>query len=145
MLVLETATPEHDALIARMNRELIEDEGSTNPMSCAELEARLFARAAPTVEHRAAPDLAHVHQELKRKGVTLMLLWEEYAAAHAGHAYRYSQFCLLEQPFVKEPKVTIGQLVQEKIAVIKENIVVRRFVRFKVGEELGAAPSPAAE
>ena len=57
----------------------------------------------------------------------------------------YSQFCLLEQPFVKEPKVTIGQLVQEKIAVIKENIVVRRFVRFKVGEDLGAAASPAAE
>ena len=57
----------------------------------------------------------------------------------------YSQFCLLEQPFVKEPKVTIGQLVQEKIAVIKENIVVRRFVRFKVGEDLGAAAAPAAE
>ena len=46
----------------------------------------------------------------------------------------YSQFCLLEQPFVKEPKLTIGQLVQEKIAIIKENIVVRRFARFKVGE-----------
>lgn len=56
----------------------------------------------------------------------------------------YSQFCLLEQPFVKDPKVTIGQLVQEKIAVIKENIVVRRFVRFKIGEDLGAA-APAAE
>ena len=55
----------------------------------------------------------------------------------------YSQFCLLEQPFVKDGKVTVGQLVQEKIAVIKENIVVRRFVRFKVGEE--AAAKPAAE
>jgi elongation factor Ts len=56
----------------------------------------------------------------------------------------YSQFCLLEQPFVKDPKVTIGQLVQEKIALIKENIVVRRFARFRVGEELaaGASPSP---
>jgi elongation factor Ts len=54
----------------------------------------------------------------------------------------YSQFCLLEQPFVKDGKLTIGQLVQEKIAVIKENIVVRRFVRFKVGEE-AAAKSPA--
>ena len=56
----------------------------------------------------------------------------------------YSQFCLLEQPFVKEPKLTIGQLVQEKIAVIKENIVVRRFVRYKVGEDLGA-PASAGE
>jgi elongation factor Ts len=50
----------------------------------------------------------------------------------------YSQFCLLEQPFVKDPKVTVGQLVQEKIAILKENIVVRRFVRFKVGEEVAA-------
>ena len=55
----------------------------------------------------------------------------------------YSQFCLLEQPFVKEPKVTIGQLVQEKIALIKENIVVRRFARFRVGEELAATKAAA--
>ena len=45
----------------------------------------------------------------------------------------YAQFCLLEQPFVKDSKLTIGQLVQEKIAIIKENIVVRRFARFQVG------------
>jgi elongation factor Ts len=56
----------------------------------------------------------------------------------------YAQFCLLEQPFVKEQKVTIGQLVQEKIAVLKENIVVRRFARFKVGEEL-AMEKPSAQ
>ncbi len=56
----------------------------------------------------------------------------------------YSQFCLLEQPFVKDSKVTVGQLIQEKIALIKENIVVRRFARFKIGE--GAAPAkPASE
>jgi elongation factor Ts len=55
----------------------------------------------------------------------------------------YSTFCLLEQPFVKEPKVTVGQLIQEKIAVIKENIVVRRFARFRVGEETGAAKAAA--
>jgi len=55
----------------------------------------------------------------------------------------YSTFCLLEQPFVKEPKLTVGQLIQEKIAIIKENIVVRRFARFRVGEEIGA-PRPAA-
>jgi elongation factor Ts len=46
----------------------------------------------------------------------------------------YSSFCLLEQPFIRDPKLTVGQLVQEKIALIKENIVVRRFARFKIGE-----------
>ena len=55
----------------------------------------------------------------------------------------YATFCLLEQPFVKEPKLTVGQLVQEKIAIIKENIVVRRFSRFRVGEDL--APAAASE
>ena len=54
----------------------------------------------------------------------------------------YSTFCLLEQPFVRDGKLTVGQLVQEKIALIKENIVVRRFARFRVGEEIaGQAPS----
>ena len=51
----------------------------------------------------------------------------------------YATFCLLEQPFIRDPKVTVGQLVQEKIALIKENIVVRRFARFKVGEEAQTA------
>jgi elongation factor Ts len=57
----------------------------------------------------------------------------------------YATFCLLEQPFVRDPKVTVGQLVQEKIAIIKENIVVRRFARFKVGEELQSASKPSAD
>ena len=48
----------------------------------------------------------------------------------------YATFCLLEQPFVREPKTTVGQLVQEKIAIIKENLVIRRFSRFRVGEDV---------
>jgi elongation factor Ts len=51
----------------------------------------------------------------------------------------YADFCLLEQPFVKDNTRTVGQLVQEKIALIKENIVVRRFARFKLGEESATA------
>ena len=58
-----------------------------------QLEALMFRKAAPA-GHYAQPDFAHLHQELKRKGVTLQLLWEEYAAAHGQNAYRYSQFCL---------------------------------------------------
>ena len=54
----------------------------------------------------------------------------------------YSSFCLLEQPYIRDDKMTIGQLIQEKIAVIKENIVVRRFARYKLGEQ---AAAPAAD
>jgi elongation factor Ts len=46
----------------------------------------------------------------------------------------YSEFVLLEQPFVKNPDVTITQLIAEKVGKIGENIQVRRFVRFKLGE-----------
>jgi transposase len=76
----------------------------------AQLEALLFPRAAPHVERHAAPDFAHIHQELKRKGVTLMLLWEEYAEAHAGQAYRYSQFCLLYHRFAASLKRSMRQV-----------------------------------
>jgi transposase len=76
----------------------------------AQLEALLFPRAAPHVERHAMPDFAHLHQELKRKGVTLMLLWEEYAAAHVGQAYRYSQFCLLYHRFAASLKRSMRQV-----------------------------------
>jgi transposase len=58
------------------------------------LEALLFTKAPAPVAGYGAPDFAYIHQELSRKGVTLTLLWEEYAAAHGEGAYRYSQFCL---------------------------------------------------
>ncbi|HRH44982.1 MAG TPA: translation elongation factor Ts [Pyrinomonadaceae bacterium] len=46
----------------------------------------------------------------------------------------YEDCVLLDQPFVKEPSKTIGDLVKEKVAAIKENISVRRFTRYKMGE-----------
>ena len=46
----------------------------------------------------------------------------------------YEENVLVDQPFVKDPSKTIGDLVTEKIASIKENISVRRFARFKMGE-----------
>ena len=46
----------------------------------------------------------------------------------------YEEVCLLEQPFVKDTTMTVGQLVSSKIAKLGENIVVSRFVRLKVGE-----------
>jgi elongation factor Ts len=45
----------------------------------------------------------------------------------------YEDICLLEQPFIKDPSVTVGDLVKQKNAVLGENIVVRRFARLEVG------------
>ncbi len=46
----------------------------------------------------------------------------------------YSEVCLYEQPFVKDSELTVEELIKAKIAVLKENISVKRFARFKVGE-----------
>lgn len=63
----------------------------------AELEACLFP-ALPTVagQRRPLPDWPMVHQELRRKGVTLLLLWQEYKEA-APEGLQYSRFCDLYQ------------------------------------------------
>ena len=46
----------------------------------------------------------------------------------------YEQACLLDQPSIRDPKVTIGQMVTAAIAKLGENISIARFARFKVGE-----------
>lgn len=46
----------------------------------------------------------------------------------------YSEICLLEQPFVKDQSLTVNDLLKNMIAKVGENIRIRRFVRFKMGE-----------
>ena len=49
----------------------------------------------------------------------------------------FSTVCLLEQPFIKNPDLTIKDLLTSKIAELGENMVIRRFTRYMVGEDLG--------
>ena len=65
-------------------------------MTDAALEARLFADAGTKQGHRrqVEPDWAAVHRELKRKHVTLSILWDEYIERNP-EGYRYSRFCEL--------------------------------------------------
>ncbi|PAW82488.1 MAG: translation elongation factor Ts [Spartobacteria bacterium Tous-C9RFEB] len=48
----------------------------------------------------------------------------------------YSTICLLEQAFIKNPEMSIQDLVKSKIAELGENIIIRRFTRYSVGEEI---------
>lgn len=57
----------------------------------------------------------------------------------------YEEICLLEQPFIKDNSVTVGDLVKQKIAKLGENIVVARFVRMKVGDMQAAGEPEAAQ
>jgi elongation factor Ts len=57
----------------------------------------------------------------------------------------YSENVLLEQAFVKNPDTSVGHLVAEKIATLRENIRVRRFARYKLGEGLEKRSTDFAE
>lgn len=70
-------------------------------------EALLPRRAAP--ERFIEPDYGEIHQELKRKGVTLQLLWSEYVAAHGSRAWRYSQYCERYRQWRKRQKRSMRQ------------------------------------
>lgn len=50
----------------------------------------------------------------------------------------YSTICLLEQAFIKNPDLSVKDLVSTKISELGENIVIRRFTRYQVGEDFGA-------
>lgn len=75
----------------------------------AGLERRLLGRSA--VDDRLVePDFAQVHVELRRKGVTLMLLWTEYRAANGGRrTWAYTQFCEHYSRFAKSLKRSMRQ------------------------------------
>ena len=64
-------------------------------LSDAALEVRLFKRSEyGSTRHSPQPDYAYLHSELRRTGVTLALLWEEYRDEHP-NGYSYSRFCEL--------------------------------------------------
>jgi transposase len=73
------------------------------------LEARLYPHQPPSRHPRVLPDFEHVHRELRRKGVTLQLLWQEYKQAHPQDGYQYSQFCERYGRFREKVDVVLRQ------------------------------------
>jgi transposase len=65
--------------------------------------------AVASVPDVAVPDYAVVHQELKRKGVTRQLLWQEYREQHGAAAYSYSQFCVHYRAWCQQLKRSLRQ------------------------------------
>src|SRR3981081_949502 len=64
----------------------------TETIDDAELERRLFPVPGETAAPRPAIDRRQIHEEMSRRSVTLVLLWQEYRAEQA-HGYGYSRFC----------------------------------------------------
>ncbi len=79
-------------------------------LSEAELKRKLFPpEAFPPSTACAHPDFAAIHQELKRKGVTRLLLWQEYAEANPGSHYQYTQFCHYHRQWCARLKLSMRQ------------------------------------
>ena len=94
------------------------DWSAAQTLSDEALEARLYQPAVPRASYQLAPDFGVVHQELKRPGVTLMLLWEEYAIGNA-QAYKYTSFCIKYREFALRQQRSMRQihLAGEKLFV----------------------------
>ena len=76
-----------------------------------ELEARLYKPPVPRSSRQLEPEFAAIHQELKRPGVTLMLLWEEHVEQHGQEqTHRYAQFCVHYREYAKSLKRTMRQI-----------------------------------
>lgn len=74
------------------------------------LERRLYGQPTAKASAFIEPDHATIHQELKKKGVTLTLLWEEYRQAAGDHAYQYTAFCTRYKAWAGSLKRSMRQI-----------------------------------
>jgi len=96
--------------IAMYARDAGVDWPLASTLSDDELQARLYPAPRPRSSTRVEPGYAALHQELKRPGVTLQLLWEEYRAGAGEQAYRYSAFCDKYRAWAKRLKRSMRQV-----------------------------------
>jgi len=96
--------------IAMYARDAGVDWSRASALGDDELQARLYPPVRPRSSTRNEPDYAALHQELKRAGVTLQLLWEEYRAEAGQQAYRYSAFCGKYRAWAKSLKRSMRQV-----------------------------------
>ena len=76
------------------------DWAAAQTLTDEELESRLYRPPVPRASRQLEPDYAWVHREMKRPGVTLQLLWEEYQRGNE-LAYKYTSFCIKYRAWVE--------------------------------------------
>jgi len=105
----------------KMTRELAMQVAAANPLYVTREEV-------PEASIEKEKDIARSQVKDKPDNVTEKIVdgkLEKY----------FSEVCLIEQPFIKDPNLRIKDLLTQIIATLGENIVVKRFVRFEIGEE----------
>lgn len=95
--------------LCRRAKKLGLDWPAVQKMDDLDLEAAFNGKRLRD-KHKRLPDWARIHQDLQRKGVTLMLLWEEYCMAGPEDAYSYSQFTQLYREWLGHIDVVMRQV-----------------------------------
>jgi len=85
------------------------DEARLTLLSDSQLNSLIYPPPESDTGAFQFPDCAYMHQELKRKGVTKQLLWDEYVVQFCERAYRYSQFCEHYRRWLKRQKRSMRQ------------------------------------
>jgi elongation factor Ts len=86
-----------------------------------------------TLAHDVAMQIAAMNPQYVSEDEVPADAWEALEREHGSRAQALSAVSLLDQPFIKNPKSSIRDLVQAEIGKLGENIVIRRFARFEVG------------
>ena len=86
-------------------------------ISCEDLPSEEIEKEKETFKALLEGKPEHIQEELTKGKL------EEF----------YARVSLLDQPFIKDDSITVGDLIKSRIARLGENIVVRRFVRFQIG------------
>jgi transposase len=95
--------------VVRMASAAGVDWAAAQTLDDEELEARLYGPAVRRSARHVEPNYAHIHQELKRSGVTLQLLWEEYRQGN-DLAYKYTAFCIKYRAWAAGLKRSMRQI-----------------------------------
>lgn len=74
-----------------------------------------------------------IYLEQAKKSGKPEKIWDKIVEGRLGKYYK--EICLLEQPYIKDPNITVADYIAEVIAKLRENITIRRFTRYVLGEK----------
>lgn len=130
-------------------KRVLDEVGHDETAALKKLQAMGAAKAAIKADREAKSGLIHTYEHLGKIGVVLEVncetdfvaknvdfqLFVHEVALHIASMSPASVEELLKQEFVKDPSRTIRQLLHELVGKIGENIVIKRFTRYELGEE----------
>ncbi len=96
--------------VTRKAEEMKLDWQAIEQLDDQQLAAQFYPESDTRSSHQfQLPDWVETHQELKRKGVTKLLLWEEYTQQYPNRCYSYSQYCTLYLDWLKKQRRSMRQ------------------------------------